>query len=230
MVKTAISPSMRLTLRPTFLVYAVGRGFLLLSGRINALARRCAPVHVPALFPRQSLFYSTTLPRLAGSGDEKKLIDISIPMERLEMHFSRSSGPGGQNVNKVNTKAEIRFVVREAEWIPEQVRARLLELHANRVNVDGELVITCQEHRCVLDLPSPDSAGLAERLPMKEPALIMSTPARLPATDPDLCSSSAALCCSPPPPASLATAGHNTAIATPVCKSSRTCWPRRLSL
>ena len=41
---------------------------------------------------------------------------VSIPIDRLEFNFSRSSGPGGQNVNKVNTKAELRFNVHEADW------------------------------------------------------------------------------------------------------------------
>ena len=41
---------------------------------------------------------------------------ISIPIDRITFNFSRSSGPGGQNVNKVNTKAEIRFVVASADW------------------------------------------------------------------------------------------------------------------
>ena len=41
---------------------------------------------------------------------------ISIPAEKLDYNFSRSAGPGGQNVNKVNTKAEIRFHVMSAEW------------------------------------------------------------------------------------------------------------------
>ena len=41
---------------------------------------------------------------------------ISIPADKLEFNFTKSSGPGGQNVNKVNTRAELRFNVIEAEW------------------------------------------------------------------------------------------------------------------
>lgn len=70
-----------------------------------------------------------------------------IPKERLEIKFVLSPGPGGQNVNKVSTKAEVRFVVREAEWIPAPVRERLEELHSNRINGAGEMVVTCAEER-----------------------------------------------------------------------------------
>lgn len=41
---------------------------------------------------------------------------ISIPVDRIDFNYARSSGPGGQNVNKVNTKAELRFHVMSADW------------------------------------------------------------------------------------------------------------------
>lgn len=72
---------------------------------------------------------------------------ISIPIDRLEIKYSRCSGPGGQNVNKLNTKAEIRFKVLEADWIPVEARQRLFQYNQNKMNNDGELIITSQEHR-----------------------------------------------------------------------------------
>ena len=72
---------------------------------------------------------------------------IEIPHHKVEFRFSRSSGAGGQNVNKVNSKAEVRFSVKSADWIPSEVKARLKEYQANKINNDGELVVTCQEHR-----------------------------------------------------------------------------------
>eukprot|EP01039_Chlorochromonas_danica_P007948 gene7948-8768_t len=73
--------------------------------------------------------------------------DIIIPMEKIEFNFARSSGPGGQNVNKLNTKAEIRFHVDEADWIAPEVKQRLVEYNANRISKEGFLIIACQEHR-----------------------------------------------------------------------------------
>jgi protein subunit release factor B len=73
--------------------------------------------------------------------------DIKIPMDRVDFKYARSSGPGGQNVNKVNSKAEIRFCVKSADWLPEEVRTRLLDYQSNRINNDGELIVTSQEHR-----------------------------------------------------------------------------------
>lgn len=73
--------------------------------------------------------------------------DIIIPLDKVEFSYARSSGPGGQNVNKVNTKAELRFHVDTADWLPVDVRNRLLSYQENKVTKDGMLVVTSQEHR-----------------------------------------------------------------------------------
>jgi len=72
---------------------------------------------------------------------------MHIPRERLTIRFSRSGGPGGQNVNKVETKVEIRFRVADADWIPLEVRARLLMREASRITRDGEFVISSSRFR-----------------------------------------------------------------------------------
>uniref|UniRef100_A0A3B4BAY7 Large ribosomal subunit protein mL62 n=1 Tax=Periophthalmus magnuspinnatus TaxID=409849 RepID=A0A3B4BAY7_9GOBI len=69
------------------------------------------------------------------------------PHERLTVSYSRSSGPGGQHVNKVNTKAEVRFHVQTADWIPEDVRQKILEKNKNRINKSGELLVTSEVSR-----------------------------------------------------------------------------------
>ena len=53
---------------------------------------------------------------------------IQVLQRYLDSSFSRSSGPGGQNVNKLNTKVELRFVISQADWLPENVKSRLHEL------------------------------------------------------------------------------------------------------
>eukprot|EP00903_Cladosiphon_okamuranus_P006707 g6546.t1 len=70
-----------------------------------------------------------------------------IPEDQLQISFTRASGAGGQNVNKVSTKVEMRFVVLEAEWLPHDVRLRLARQEKGRINNKGELVITAQDFR-----------------------------------------------------------------------------------
>lgn len=72
---------------------------------------------------------------------------INIPQDRVELSFVRASGAGGQNVNKVSTKVELRFHVKTATWIPMEVRDRLLENEANRVNKEGIMTLNSQEFR-----------------------------------------------------------------------------------
>lgn len=54
---------------------------------------------------------------------------------------------GGQNVNKVNTKAQLRFHVKSADWIPTEAKERFSVQQAHRMNNDGEFIITSQEQR-----------------------------------------------------------------------------------
>ncbi|XP_029977286.1 large ribosomal subunit protein mL62 [Sphaeramia orbicularis] len=72
---------------------------------------------------------------------------VHIPIDRLTVSYSRSSGPGGQHVNKVSTKAEVRFHVQTADWIPEDVRQKILEKNKNRINKAGELLVTSELSR-----------------------------------------------------------------------------------
>ena len=73
--------------------------------------------------------------------------DVVIPMDKVEFSFARSSGPGGQNVNKLNTKAELRFKVETASWIKPEWRQRLMQYQSNKISKEGELIISSQEHR-----------------------------------------------------------------------------------
>jgi ribosome-associated protein len=73
--------------------------------------------------------------------------EISIDERELEERFVRSSGPGGQNVNKVSTAVELRFDVRASPSLPEAVRARLIRLSGRRLTDDGVLVIRAERSR-----------------------------------------------------------------------------------
>jgi len=71
----------------------------------------------------------------------------TIPKEEFHFTFSKSAGPGGQNVNKVNTKATLRWDVTTSGSLPEDVRRRFLVKYRRRVNKDGRLVLVSQRFR-----------------------------------------------------------------------------------
>lgn len=73
--------------------------------------------------------------------------NIHIPDNELRETFIRCSGPGGQNVNKVNSGVQLRFNVRDSDALPEAVRDRLLKIAGNRINREGDLVIDARNHR-----------------------------------------------------------------------------------
>jgi ribosome-associated protein len=73
--------------------------------------------------------------------------DLALPDEELSFTTSRSGGPGGQNVNKLETRVTLRFDLAGSPSLTEEQRARLRERLATRVTKDGVLHITSQRHR-----------------------------------------------------------------------------------
>lgn len=70
-----------------------------------------------------------------------------IPIKKLRFDYCRASGPGGQHVNKTNSKVSLSFHVESAEWLPEETRKKLAELHTANLNKDGYLTIRSDKTR-----------------------------------------------------------------------------------
>jgi len=72
---------------------------------------------------------------------------IALDESELEESFVRSSGPGGQNVNKLATAVQLRFDARRSPSLPNDVAIRLMRDAGSRLTNDGVLVIIAQRHR-----------------------------------------------------------------------------------
>ena len=72
---------------------------------------------------------------------------LQIPLSEFEFTYVRSSGPGGQNVNKVNSKALLRWPVRQSPSLTAEVAHTVLACFASRLTNEGELLISSQRYR-----------------------------------------------------------------------------------
>lgn len=70
-----------------------------------------------------------------------------IPRSEFEFSFARSSGPGGQNVNKVNSKCILRWNVLRSAALPPEVLGRFISRFATRLTTEGDLVVMSDAHR-----------------------------------------------------------------------------------
>lgn len=89
-------------------------------------------------------------PRVVAENDRSMLIvtpHLKIPLEEFQFSFARSSGPGGQNVNKVNSKAVLRWPVQVSPSLSEEVRARFMAKYHQRITTEGDLVLSSQRFR-----------------------------------------------------------------------------------
>lgn len=72
--------------------------------------------------------------------------ELALPASELRWRFSRASGPGGQNVNRTDSRVELLFPLATSAALPPALRQRALRRLATRL-VDGQLVVVAQEHR-----------------------------------------------------------------------------------
>ncbi|XP_018323920.1 peptidyl-tRNA hydrolase ICT1, mitochondrial [Agrilus planipennis] len=87
------------------------------------------------MYPQSSLKLSTVKPP-----PQKEEFNGYIPIDDLVITYSRSTGPGGQNVNKVNTKVDLRFHLETAKWLNDNVKKNLAEQLRSKITKDGFLV------------------------------------------------------------------------------------------
>jgi ribosome-associated protein len=98
--------------------------------------------------------HSSALSRIAGvpvSGDNcfvpRIHDDLTIDDDELRFEFARSSGPGGQNVNKVETKVRLLFDLRGSRSLSAEQRSRIEQRLATRITKAGILHVSSQRHR-----------------------------------------------------------------------------------
>ena len=82
--------------------------------------------------------------------EKEEKTNFEVPESELDFSFSRSGGPGGQNVNKVETKATVRWNFQQSPSLNEQQKKLIEEKLKNRINEKGELIIHSQAERSQL--------------------------------------------------------------------------------
>ncbi|XP_050230245.1 uncharacterized protein LOC126679291 isoform X2 [Mercurialis annua] len=75
--------------------------------------------------------------RASSAGNEPP---PKITLDNVTVSFARSGGPGGQNVNKVNTKVDMRFNVKDAYWLSDRIKEKIMQMEKNRINKDVCLI------------------------------------------------------------------------------------------
>ncbi|XP_076170329.1 large ribosomal subunit protein mL62 [Ptiloglossa arizonensis] len=114
---------------------------LTLYNQCNVLGRALAfksALSLDKLYPTSNLqlFTPTFVPE-----DPNAKFSGYIPIEQLNITYCRSSGAGGQHVNCTNSKVDLRFHLKSAKWLSEEIKEKLLNLHITKINKEGYFVI-----------------------------------------------------------------------------------------
>lgn len=104
---------------------------------------------------------------------------LNIPIKRLVIDYCKASGPGGQNVNKKNTKVSVSFNLESADWMPDETRKKFAEIHKSRLSKDGFFTIRSDKTRKqalnVADCLDKLRCYISEAEQPPEPELFMET-------------------------------------------------------
>ena len=82
-----------------------------------------------------------------GTGVLQVTATLGVPLAEFGWSYARSGGPGGQNVNKVESKAVLRWNLRDSPSVPADVKKRLTAAHPAHTTTDGEFLVTSQKYR-----------------------------------------------------------------------------------
>ncbi|CAK8695551.1 unnamed protein product [Clavelina lepadiformis] len=107
--------------------------------------------NVENLYPGSKDLMSVFSSKSSDKFKEQSGFSGEIPIKDLTVKYSKSSGPGGQHVNKTLSKVEVRFHVSSAEWIPETTRSLILEKFWKKITRNGELIVWCDDSRYQLN-------------------------------------------------------------------------------
>jgi len=128
-----------------------------------------SPISLEKLYPNSSLDMTKPQP-IPEAGPDK--FSGFIPMDKVQITSSKSSGPGGQSVNTTNSKVDIRFKVAEASWIPEKIRSTMLTKLRTHISREGFFIIQSDRTRS-LHLNTADALEkLREYIRSCEPVVV----------------------------------------------------------
>ncbi|KAI1292228.1 Peptidyl-tRNA hydrolase ICT1, mitochondrial [Halotydeus destructor] len=104
-----------------------------------------SPYSLDKVYPKSKPDFTSISVKIPETKDD--VFNGYIPMDKLKFSYSRSQKPGGQHVNKTNTKVRVSFHLESASWIPLEGRKKLLQLHKNDINKEGEWSIKSDKTR-----------------------------------------------------------------------------------